>query len=269
MFRTWMAMLALLFTTLRAACGGSPPADQADAPSVAGVAPADDDGPASRPLALAMSAQALPEREATECDMEHPAPPPDPDTRIYATWQKFPLHLAEHGIDGTLRVLEDSRFTRPGFVRTGTHPIIPPCDPLPARFEVVDAGGRVVQATDAFLPQTDVAAYSFGPGQTLYQVTQRIDCLASCWCGDGASFWRVTGGRLSRLETRLDSGKTMVVRGVTRGCYEDGAVRRGAGGRYEVQIHRTAMGNWARSTERHWWDGTAWRGAVVEYKPGL
>jgi hypothetical protein len=267
MLRTWVAFLAALLAAFRAATCGSPAAEWVDGSPVAGVVSVEDEGPASRPVPIALSAPAVPEPEAIECSVENPAPPPDPDTRIYATWQKFPLHLAEHGIDGTLRILEDSRFTRPGFVRAGTHPIIPPCDPLPARIEIVDAAGRVVQAVDAFLPQSDIAAYGFAPGQTLYQVTQRIQCIASCWCGDGVSFWRVVGGRFARLETA--AGKPMIVRGVTRGCYEDGGVRRDTSGRYEVWINRTAMGTWARATERHWWDGAAWRSAVVEYKPAV
>jgi len=267
MLRTWVAFLAALVAAFRAVTCGPQPADGTAAPPVAGAVLAEDDGPASRPIPIAMSAHAVHETDAIECSIENPAPPPDPDTRIYATWQKFPLSLAEHGIDGTLRILEDSRFTRPGFVRTGTHPIIPPCDPLPARIEIVDAEGRVIQANDQFLPQSDVVAYTFAPGQTLYQVTQRIHCIASCWCGDGVSFWRVVGGRFARLETA--AGHPMIVRGVTRGCFEDGGVRRDTNGRYEVWINRTAMGTWARATERHWWDGSAWRSAVVEYKPGL
>src|SRR6185369_4644034 len=134
-------------------------------------------------------------------------------------WQKFPLNRAEHGIDGTLRVLQDSRFTGKGFPREGTHPSLPPCDALPGLVEVLDAAGKVVDVSKQN-PQIDVTAYSFGERQTVYQIHTLIRCLASCWCGDHVSFKQVSGGRIVPLATPRASGKVATVHGVTRGCYE-------------------------------------------------
>lgn len=221
--------------------------------------------PASPSLVPAFEAQAEPDREAS-CDPDHPTVP-SPDLRLYATWQQFPLRRAEHGIDGTLRVLQDSRFTRPGFERTGTHPILRPCDALPGRVEVLDAGGQPVQAK-LFNPQTDVTSHSFGVHQTVYEARELVHCLASCWCGDHLSFWRVLDGRLSRLSTVRSSGEDIPVPGVTRGCYEGGGVRRDQEGRLEVLVHRTVLliPGGLSAEEHHFWDGSTWRGTSVERK---
>jgi hypothetical protein len=242
-----------------APAGGTAPAEHA--------APAEDDTAAFSRMQVTTEAPAEPEREGLWCDTEHPAPAPSPDLRLYTTWQKFPLRREEHGIDGTLRVLQDSRFAGPHAVRHGTHPAIPPCDPLPGRIEVLDASGTPVQATELW-PQVDVRPYTVDAHQTLYHVEELVQCLASCWCGNDESFYRVAGGRFVRLESRRPGGEVTPVRDVVAGCFGGARVARGEGGRFEVEIHRTVLiiPGALSVTERHWWDGTAWQGSVVERK---
>jgi hypothetical protein len=213
-----------------------------------------------------MQGTAEPEREPDYCDSDHPTVPV-PDRRLYATWQTFPLHRAEHGLDGTLRVLQDSRFTGPGADRSGTHPVLKPCDALPGRIEVLDASGQPVHASEES-PQIDVTAHSFAPGQTLYQVKSLVRCLASCWCGHHVSFMRVLDAHIVPLTTRRASGKLAPVRGVTRGCFESGGVGMDEDGHPEVRIHRTRLiiPDALSVDERHWWDGEAWQGSAVERK---
>jgi hypothetical protein len=227
--------------------------------------PLDDDlALVSLPL-VPMEAAAVPEAEPLYCDTEHPPEIPKPDRRLYATWQTFPLHHEEHGVDGTLRVLQDSRFTVPGEgVRIGTHPILKPCDPLPGRLEVLDAEGRPVDAYKDG-PMLDVIAYAFAPHQIVYELIERVRCLTSCWCGDVVKFLRVVGGRIVPLSTQRASGKVSPVLSVTRGCYEGGGVEKGPDGRLEVTIHRNYLFT-VETEERHFWDGELWRGSVVEHR---
>jgi hypothetical protein len=212
-----------------------------------------------------MQALAEPEAESDYCseDSRHA---PVPDLRIYATWQAFPLHRSEHGLDGTLRVLQDSRFTAPGS-RIGTHSMLKPCDPLPGRIEVLDEGGQLVSATMED-PQIDVLPRSFGTDQTVYEVRTLIRCLASCWCGDYLSFKRVVDGKLVPLATRRASGEVVPVAGVVHGCYGSADFGRRSDGRSEVQIYRTVLiiPGALSVAEHHYWDGQTWRGEVVERK---
>jgi hypothetical protein len=205
------------------------------------------------------------EVESAYCSDDSHAPPV-PDRRLYATWQTFPLHRSEHGLDGTLRVLQDSRFTVPGS-RTGTHSMLKPCDPLPGRIEVLDAYGQLVNATIED-PQIDVLPRSFGTDQTVYEVRTLVHCLASCWCGDYFSWKRVIDARLVPLVTLRASGEMLPVAGVVHGCYGSGDFGTRSDGRPEVQIYRTVLiipGAFSVA-EHHYWDGQTWRGEVVERK---
>ena len=192
------------------------------------------------------------------CDVDHPQVPV-PDLRIYAVWQTFPLSRAEHGIDGSLRLLEDSRFTRPGARREGTNALLPPCDPLPSRLEVLAADGHVL-SSEEFLPQVDITPYSFGERQTLYEVRELVRCLASCWCGDYSRFVQVRAGRLVPLEVR--TGRQRLVAAVVDGCYEGNSVKRAPGGELHLEIIRTEMAEFVSTKEDYWFDGTRWRGLV-------
>src|SRR5262245_55376204 len=101
MLRARVATLAVLLLAGNAGCDSSLDVDPGDDPPGAGVAPADEQAPW---IVHPTEGTAELERENTSCDMEHPTVPV-PDRRLYAIWQRFPLRLAEHGIDGTLRVL--------------------------------------------------------------------------------------------------------------------------------------------------------------------
>lgn len=192
---------------------------------------------------------------------------PHPDRRIYATWQSFPLTMKENGIDGELRILEDSRFTKRGAKRQGTTPLLPPCDPLPARLQLLDAHGKVVRTVKE-LPETDIAALHFAANQTVYEVRGLFLCLAGCWCGDPVTYWQVKQGRLRHLHARLASGREVQVGEITQDCYEGSAVGTAKDG-LEISIHRHAMiapnpAYEVTDDERYWWDGTHWRGSIVE-----
>jgi len=187
---------------------------------------------------------------------------PNPDLRIYATWRRFALNVAEHGIAGTLRVLEDSRFTRHGASREGTHIMLPPCDPLPTRIEVLDAAGQPKQHIE-LAPQTDLTAHTVAPGQTLFMSRELVRCLASCWCGDHLAFWQVRNGRFARLQSRTKSGTKWAVSGVTNGCYEEGGIALSAKGAVEIHIQRSEMSFSQTRSERHYFDGSEWRAQVI------
>lgn len=255
------AIFAAAFLLARASCDRPPSFDSPQMPPEPAPVEQVEDAPM---IEHTLDAPAEVETENTYCDTEHPVVPV-PDHRLYAVWQQFKLTRAEHGIDGTLRVLQDSRFTGKGADRSGTHPMLPPCDALPGRLEIVDAAGNVVEATEEW-PQIDVTAYAFGERQTVYQQKTLVHCLASCWCGDGVRFLQVNGGHIVPLTTRRASGELLPVRGVTRGCYEGGGVERDAEGHFFVRVHRQSMSWNLTSDERHFWDGEAWRSEVVERK---
>jgi hypothetical protein len=258
--RARSAILATVPFTFSASCRGVAveSVDEAEPPHAF-----DDTVPLSTGL-VRMQTTAEPERESDFCDTEAvESLAANPHT--YATWQTFPLHRDEHGLEGTLRVLQDSRFTGPGALRSGTNPGVRPCDPLPGRLEVLDAEGKVVDAWSES-PQIDVTAHAFAPGQTVYQVRSLVLCLASCWCGDYLAFVRVVGGRLALLHTERASGEVAPVHGVSLGCYANAGIERAADGRPEIRIHRTVLHiPWAiAAEEHHTWDGERWRGSVVE-----
>jgi hypothetical protein len=221
-------------------------------------------GPESLGLVAMDTPSAVPEPESPYCAIDGPTEVPVPDRRLYATWQTFPLNLAEHGVDGSLRVLQDSRFTG-GAPRHGTNALLPPCDSLEGRIEVLDARGAVVDVWPTG-SQADVTAHSFGPGQTVYQVRSLVQCLASCWCGNHLTFLRVTGGKVSWLEAERASGAVKPVFGVTAGCYEGAEIGRGESGLPEVQIHRTVLlgADAVYVDEHHFFDGSAWRSKITE-----
>jgi hypothetical protein len=252
------APLHLLATCLLVACA-APPSEPEDLGS-------SHEELAAQSMGLVpMQAIAQPEVEPDYCSDDSHVPPV-PDRRIYATWQTFPLHQSEHGLDGTLRVLQDGRFTVPGS-RTGTHSMLKPCDPLPGRIEVLDGDGHLVSVSIED-PQIDVLPRSFGVDQTVYEVRTLVHCLASCWCGDYLSFKRVVDGRLVALTTRRASGEVVPVAGVVHGCYGSADFATRTDGRPEVSIYRTVLiipGGLSVS-EHHFWDGQTWRGEVVERK---
>ena len=209
------------------------------------------------------------------CDVEKPAPIPSPDTRLYAVWRSFPVDLGAHGGAGELRVLEDSRLTKPGAARVGTHPILPLCDWLPARVELIDAKGATLQV-ETFLPELDVVQRTMGPGATVIETIERIQCLASCWCGDGHEFWRIQGGRFVRHESRVverrpaagkpSVGSMLKVQPVTHGCYESSSFESPAGRPPVLVVNRMAMGTSITAEERHWFEDGEWRASIVERK---
>jgi hypothetical protein len=258
--RVFVATLSVAASFSVGACASAPLAEEpADPPRI--EAPGEPH--AVLPAPATTDATATREPEPEYCDTENPEVPV-PDRRLYATWQTLPLNAAEHGIDGTLRVLQDSRFTKPGS-RHGTHPLIKPCDPLQGRIEILDAAGRTVSST-LESPQIDVTAHSFAPGQTVYQTRTLVLCLASCWCGDYVSFFRVQEGRIVPFTTQRASGEALPVQGITRGCYGGGGVERRPDGHLEVAIHRTILliPDAVSVEEHHVWDGHSFRGAVSE-----
>jgi hypothetical protein len=225
-----------------------------------------DEAPISLGL-VHMDGVAPPEEESPYCNIDGPDEVPVPDHRLYATWQTFPMTLAEDGFDGSVRVLQDSRFTGAGS-RHGTNAMLPPCDGLPGRIELLDAHGVPVNAWPTG-EQTDVTAHHFAPGQTVFQVVSLVQCLASCWCGNHVSFLHVEGDHLTWIASQRGSGKAKSVYGVTAGCYEGGGVQKGADTKPEIAIHRTVLLGGADViavyvNERHFFDGQAWRSTVQE-----
>lgn len=207
------------------------------------------------------------------CDTSGPPKAPSPDNRVYAVWQSFPVRLDEHAT-GTLRVLEDSRVTRPGAGRDGTNPAVPPCDLLETRLELLDAHGATVQ-TERLWPEVDVVLHDFGEGATLIETHEHVLCLASCWCGDTHGYWRIDHGRLAYLRSRVVQripaagspgvGSSLEIRPVTHGCYE-GSHFEQDGGRPVLVVERTAMGSTVTATQRTWFEAGEWRTSIVERK---
>ncbi|MDI1444113.1 hypothetical protein [Polyangium sp. 6x1] len=274
-------MLALPLAVLLFSCtrGDAPASTDGDAaPGPLSASPAAVVVPAPSPSALPSAEPPDAGVNATEtayCDPEHPPPPPSPDTRIYATWRTFPVDLGAHGGAGKLRVLEDSRLTRPGAVRSGTHPSVPPCDWLQSRVELIDEKGATLQV-ERFMPELDVELRTMGPGAILIETIERIHCLASCWCGDGHAFWRIEGGRLVPhegrvVERRPAAGKPAVgamlkVQPVTHGCYESSSIETKPGRPPVLVVNRSAMGSFVTAQERHWFEDGTWKASIVEHK---
>jgi len=185
------------------------------------------------------------------------------------------VDLGAHGGAGKLRVLEDSRVTRPGAARAGTHPLVPPCDLLPSQVELIDEKGATVQV-ERFWPELDVELRTMGPGAILIEMIERVHCLASCWCGDSHAFWRIQGGRLVLhegrvVERRPAAGKPAVgamlkVEPVTHGCYESSSFEAEPGRPPALVVRRTAMGSFVTAKEQHWFEDGEWKASVVERK---
>lgn len=206
------------------------------------------------------------------CDIEHPEIP-NPDTRIYATWQSFPVTLGAGLGRGTLRVLEDSRITK-NRPYMGSHILLPPCALLDARIELLDVAGKPIQAVK-LQPQVDIVVHEMAPGAIIYEAVERVQCLASCWCGNGHSFWRVDDGKLlphrahlvdkSPLWTRPNLGTMVLAEHVVHGCYSYSYVHRNEFGQQELFIHRTAMGGGV-ADERYWFDDGEWKASMKQFR---
>lgn len=206
------------------------------------------------------------------CDPEKPYVP-SPDRRMYAVWQTSSVPLGKNLGMGTLRALEDSRVTK--IQRRGTHPVLPPCDLLPTRIELSDAAGKTLQVEKKW-PQTDIIHHEMGPGATIIEIVEKVQCLASCWCGDGHGFWRIEDGKLVRHTGRVvdknvkgtkpDVGAIITARGVTHGCYESSVFEKDKQGRPVLVIQRMAMGTTITATERHYFDQGEWKVSISEFK---
>ncbi|MDC3960514.1 hypothetical protein [Polyangium jinanense] len=276
---------ALLLVTLLLGCthedaSRATPSDAAasapSSPPSAVVTPAPSPAPSPAPPPSAAPPNAdTGAAEIQSCDPEKPPPIPSPDTRLYATWRTFPVDLGAHGGAGKLRVLEDSRLTRPGAVRVGTHPVLPPCDLLPSRVELIDEKGTTLQV-ERFWPELDVELRTMGPGAVLIETIERVRCLASCWCGDGHAFFRIQDGRLVPHEGRVVErrpaagtpgvGAMLKAKPVTHGCYESSSIEAPPGRPPVLVVNRTAMGSFVTAQERHWFEDGAWKASIVERK---
>lgn len=211
-------------------------------------------------------------KEEVFCDPEHPVIP-SPDMRIYGTWQSFRVPLGDGAGVGTLRILEDGRLmkSRPYL---GTHPVLPPCDWLQSRLELLDASGKPIQS-EILWPQVDIVVHEMGPGATLFETIERVQCIASCWCGDGHAFWRVEGGKLIRHRGRVVEkhppgrlpavGTIIPANPVTHGCYESSEFVRNAKGAQMLVIHRNAL-NRGSADERHWFEDGEWKISIADWK---
>jgi hypothetical protein len=278
-----MHALALPFVTLLVACTSQDAPGPSEPDGNAPVAvPQREDAPpesaAPESSAAAPSAAAAPEEDGSDivyCDPEAPPVKPSPDRRLYTVWQSLRVALDDRGGTGTLRLLEDSRVTRRGADRSGTHPMLPPCDLLPARLELIDAHGSTL-GVERFSPEVDIVAHEMGPGAVVFETIERIHCLASCWCGDGHAFWRVDGGRLAPHRSRIVEkqppgrlpavGSILQVQSVTHGCYESSGFTRDASGRVMLVVNRMAMGSFVSAEERHWFEDGEWRTSIVDRK---
>lgn len=218
----------------------------------------------------APSASPIAEPEAPNSEFCNPEKPevPSPDNRIYATWQSIRVPLGSGLGIGALRVLEDSRITRRGSrPYDETHPVLPPCALLDSRLELLDAAGKPVQ-TEKLWPQVDIVVHQMGPNATIYEAIEDIRCIASCWCGDGHSFWRVENGKLITHTARLVEkspawtkptlGTLVPAEHVTHGCYSSSHFERNERGVLVLKIHRAAMGS-GSADERYWFDDGEWK----------
>ncbi|WP_281319422.1 hypothetical protein [Polyangium sp. y55x31] len=275
-----LLLVALLLACTRGEPPGSTTGDAAATPPSAAPSATETPAPTPSPAPAPPPSAAPPDTDADAaetkyCDPEKPPPIPSPDTRLYATWRTFPVDLGAHGGAGKLRVLEDSRLTRPGAARVGTHPILPPCDWLPSRVELIDEKGATLQV-ERFSPELDVELRTMGPGAFLIETIERIQCLASCWCGDGHAFWRIQGGRLVPHEGRVVDrkpaagtpgvGAMLKVQPVTHGCYESSRIETPPGRPAVLVVNRSAMGTFVTAQERHWFEDGEWRASIVEHK---
>jgi hypothetical protein len=114
---------------------------------------------------------------------------------IYATWQTFPAP------DGRrLRLLEDSRVTSPSGERHGmVHFAIP--DLLPARLELLDPTGRVLDEKTFERPVADAELWSLGPPNRTLAITVDYSCGMGSYCGPITQLYETRGNRLERVST--------------------------------------------------------------------
>lgn len=232
------------------------------------------------PAVSAASANTPPSETNTDesgerfCDVEHPEIP-SPDNRIYATWQSIRVPLGAGLGTGTLRVLEDSRITRKGDrPYLGTHPVLPPCALLDARLELLNSAGEPIQS-EKLWPQVDIVVHQMGPDAVIYEAIESIRCIASCWCGDGHSFWRVENGKLITHQAHLVQksptwtkpflGTMVPAAHVTHGCYSTSQFKRNSQGFEELIIDRAAMGG-GRADEHYWFENGEWRASMKQWR---
>jgi hypothetical protein len=169
-------------------------------------------GPASVP-ATAITAGVAPSALTTIVNGGSPPPPtsvappipakdasgsaPGPGVpAMYGTHVSLRLAQATHGVDGTLRVLEDTRARRPGVER----PVPMRDEPgwLHARLELLDAAGHPVDAYEEWTSLADVREVSRESAtRGSFLVTLDPECFASVFCGKDTEIVDVRAGKLA------------------------------------------------------------------------
>jgi hypothetical protein len=202
--RPWLLIFALL-----AACependplarlgllGEPPPA----APSAEPLMPeiASPPGPSSQP-----GPSAAPEPSASPPAVAPPAPG---RPHLYATWKRIPLTRGGNHFEGELRLLEDSLVTRRGASRDGRAWLTENDPALPARLELLNARGEVIQTEPFDRPIADIhEVHLHGDGRPTYQMTVDYSCGMGSYCGPITSFFEVEGPGMHHVQAVDDA----------------------------------------------------------------
>lgn len=205
----------------RADAGPRPSASAPLAPSVSATA-------VEPPLAAAPPAPAA--STATAPSLPH----------LYGTRLTLPLTRAAHGVDGALRLLEDTRVRKPDPDR----PPVTRDEPgwLHARLELLDAAGAPVDARVLWTTLAEVRPLGDVRGQ--FFVTLDPECFASRWCGPDTQIVEVSQGKLvDVVATDLASGKELPIRlrqSIPEGWRTAPAERGGGLEIFQVQVAMSA-----------------------------
>jgi hypothetical protein len=186
------------------------------------------------------------------------APPKKPaDTRKYAVWQSFPMTAPRNGLDGTLRLFEDSTIAGPDSSRRGWDQDWPPTT-LPARLELVDSAGKVLGAA-TFDPVVDIEAKDLGDGTTTFLVRSHYECLVGS-CSDITVPYQVRDSKLGPLRTVDEKGSWLDVELAYSTLVASKIVPAGVGNAWDIlQADLDPGGITPSYYVRHYFDGHTWR----------
>jgi hypothetical protein len=228
--------------------------------------PPPDQGPRDAALPASASAPpappptAAPSDEPIGCDLEHTAAPKAPVAHLYGTRTTLPLTRAGHGVDGALRLLEDTRVRKPDAER----PPITRAEEgwLHARLELLDPAGKPVDARTLWTTLAEVRPA--GDLRGAFFLTLDPECVASRWCGPETQLVEVTSGKITDV-TCLDeaSGRVAPIR--LRSSIPEGfrVLPAERGGGFEIFEVKVAFGDAVTAYVRYSREGERW---VKRYK---
>jgi hypothetical protein len=113
----------------------------------------------------------------------------------YATWQSLETRDGQR-----VRLLEDTRVTRPNANRHGTVYFDVP-DLLPARLELVDGAGKVLDSRVFERPIADGVKWPLATKDETFAITLDYTCGMGSYCGPRTELFRAASGKLRAVET--------------------------------------------------------------------